>query len=399
MKLRTDKIAVVFGLFETGLGVIRALGRKGIPVLGVDYKKDIAWYSRYVEPLQCPHPIDQRQDFIQWLQKYFKEAESSVAAFITGDDFLYTLSEARQQLSGILCFNMPSDELLKKIADKYRQYTLAYKAGIDVPATWLLESAESMEVLRTNEYWPLIIKGRDVNSWREVYGGTVKGFIVGNFQELIEKVMQPIKAGVPVIAQEIIQGPDTNHYKYCAYISQNGETLAELTLRKIRQWPVRFGVGAVVESVQNRELTEAGRKFFKAIDYRGVGSAEFKWDERDDKLKLIELNTRYWQQNALAEACGVNFAYLHYQDLLGATPKSVLAQTDGIKWINRYMDLSSYLQYHREGLLSFRSWRKSLKGKKVYADFAWDDPLPAFSEICFGMKIFRLPKYLRKRLF
>jgi hypothetical protein len=70
----------------------------------------------------------------------------------------------------------------------------------------------------------------------------------------------------------------------------------------------------------------------------------------------------------------------------------------GIKWINRYMDFDSFLGYRKEGRLTFRQWRKSLKGKKVYSDFLWDDPIPALYEIRFGLKIFRIPRYLIRRI-
>jgi hypothetical protein len=51
-------------LFETALGVIRSLGQKGIPVIGIDFKKDIGWYSRYAKPIKCPHPLQQEKEFI-----------------------------------------------------------------------------------------------------------------------------------------------------------------------------------------------------------------------------------------------------------------------------------------------------------------------------------------------
>jgi D-aspartate ligase len=395
---KSDKKAVVFGLFETGLGVIRSLGRKGIKIVGVDYKRDIGWYSRYVTPLLCPNPVTNRQEFITWVMVKFADFKNALPAFITGDDFLNVLSEERERFCKILILNLPTDDLLKTVADKYSQYTLAMDAGINVPKTWLLESAESLNKLQHHSEWPLIIKGRNVNSWRTVFGGNIKGFVVKDYHELEEKVKKAVDTHVPVIAQEIIKGNDSNHFKYCAYISESGQTLAEFCLRKIRQWPIRFGVGSVVESIEDDELLAVGRQFFKKIGYRGVGSAEFKRDAQDNCLKLIELNARYWQQNALAEACEVNFARINYLDLMNKRPTPVTKYQTGIKWINRYMDFSSFLAYHREGELSVRAWQKSLRGKKVYADFSWDDPIPVLYEIGFGKKLVRLPAFLWKRI-
>ena len=95
----------------------------------------------------------------------------------------------------------------------------------------------------------------------------------------------------------------------------------------------------------------------------------------------------------------MNFALLNYLDITGQNPQPKTTFKPNIKWINRYMDLESFLEYHKEGELTFWQWRKSLRGEKTFSDFLWSDPVPALYEIGFGMKIFRIPKYLFKRIF
>jgi len=199
---------------------------------------------------------------------------------------------------------------------------------------------------------------------------------------------------IPVVIQEIIPGPDTQHYKYCCYINKNGEILAEATLQKIRQYPAHFGVGSVIQSVSFTELQHIGRKLFQDSNYTGVGSAEFKLDKRDGKLKLIEINPRYWQQNYLATSCGINFAYINYLDLMGKKPENTTFSYElGKKWINIYYDINSYLEYRKEGL-SFFSWLKSLKGKKILSDFTIRDPMPMVYGI--GKRLFKIFKIFGK---
>jgi len=399
MKKENKEIAIVFGLFETGLGVIRSLGRNGIKVYGVDYNKDIAYYSRYVKPLICPHPLKDSELFVDWLIKKFGDSTEKIPIFISADDFLMAISKHRDKLKRFLSFNLVPHLLLEQIGNKYQQYLLAKNANIIVPQTWVIKTFDDLSALKSNDRWPLLLKGMDVNSWRAVFGGTTKGFVCNNLSEIQEKTSEAIKNDVPIIIQQIISGPDTNHFKYCAYINSSGEILAELCLRKIRQLPVRFGVGAVVETINYPELIEVGRHFFTNIDFTGVGSAEFKIDEKDGKLKLIELNPRYWQQNSIGEKSGVNFPMVNYFDLKKYQMPQKENPKEKVLWINRYMDFSSFLQYRKEGLLTFSEWRKSLKGKKVYSDFAWDDPIPLFYEFGFGMKLFKLPFFIYKKLF
>ena len=176
--------------------------------------------------------------------------------------------------------------------------------------------------------------------------------------------------------QELIPGSDNNIFQYIAYVSQNGEFLLEFNYRKIHQNPIHFGFGSMVESVYYPDLMEAGRKFFKSINFRGVGAVEFKLDERDKKLKLIELNPRYVQQNALIDKCGMNIPLIDYLESTQQEHRLIHDYERGIKWVNSYLNFGSFLSYRRNGEISFKQWINSRKGKKMFSVFTWDDMLP-----------------------
>ena len=391
--------AIVFGMFETGLGVARSLGQHGIPVIGIDFKRDIAFYSRYVTPLICPHPIKESKRFVHWLTAIFSESGFKYPIFISSDPFLQSISQNWDCLDSIFIANMPSYDLLDKIGNKYEQFRLAKEAGIDTPNTFLIRSED--DVLGLGHYdlrYPLIVKGLDVNSWRQHVSGTIKGFEAKNADELVQICHSIVKKAVPCVAQEIIQGDDSKHFKYCCYIDENGTVAAEFTLQKIRQNPIHYGVGASVVSVHNEQLVAVGRRLFNGIGYRGIGSAEFKHDENDSSFKLIEINPRYWQQNYLTTACGINFAYANYSDLMSHKQQILNTFKAGVIWVNIYMDAVSYMGYSKEGTLSFYQWICSLKGKKVLSDFTWDDPLPILYEIRFGLKLLKLPIVLLRKI-
>lgn len=390
--------AVVLGMFETGLGVARSLGRAGISIYGLDFKKDIGWYSKYVKATLCPHPLKEENNFISFLQNFSKRLPQKAVIFITSDDFLISVSRNQEKLKDFFLFNLPKYSLIETIANKYRQYLMALKVGIDVPETRVMKDLEDFDAVSTELSYPILIKAVEVNEWRRVVSGTIKGFVIKNKQEFAKIGKPLLEKGIKLLVQEIIKGPDTNHYKFCGYFSQPGEMLLGFTLRKIRQNPIHFGVGAVVESVEYPELVELGRKLFEGIGYCGVGSAEFKVDELDGKLKLIEINPRYWQQNFLATACGMNFPLIDYLEATGQKPEPIHNFKVGIKWVNRYMDLDSFLRYRKEGTLNFSGWRKSLKGEKVYSDYTWADPIPVLYEIGFGWKLIKAPWFIIKRI-
>jgi len=386
--------AVVFGLYETGLGVIRSLGRNGVKVIGIDYKKDYAWYSRYVKPLKCPHPVKEERKFIDWLILNFGQDNIKRPVFLTSDHYVMIFSKNRETLSKYFVFNLANHETLSKISNKYQQYLLAKEAGIGVPDTYSITNKDDLESIKEKLKYPVFLKGMDVNLWRSKISSSIKGYQLNNEQDLYEVASTLIEQDVPFIIQKIIKGPDTNHYKYCSYISKSGKVLVEFTLQKIRQSPIRFGIGSVVQSVYFEELVIIGRKLLKGIGYNSVSSVEFKLDEEDGKLKLIEINPRYWQQNLLTYYCKSNFAYVNYLDLIDEKVETSLTFKTGVKWVNLFLDFNSFLGYYKLKEISLVEWVKSLRGPKVYSTFNWHDIKPFLCKINWGLRVFKAPLYL-----
>ena len=389
--------AVVLGMYETGLGVGRSLGRAGVRVLGLDSSKKVGFYSRYIKASLCPHPIEREEAFIDFLIRLGASEKLRPVLFITGDEFILPVSRRRTELEKYYLINIPDINILESISDKYKQYELALNAGIPVPETFCVSNMDQLQSIKDRIPFPAFIKGVDVTVWREKIGDTLKGFTVNDNNELLNTCGMIFEHGVSGLIQELIEGPDTCHYKASCYISGNGEVLLAFGLQKLRQQPVNYGFGCLVQSLDYPELLELGKTFFLRIGYRGVGSAEFKLDKKDNKLKLIELNPRYWQQNGLAEMCGMNFPLMNYLDLTGHDPKPIVDYRKGIKWVNIYSDVESFREYRHRGQLSVMQWLNSLKGEKMFSDLCSDDILPGVHEMLIGNILHRPGKYVMKK--
>jgi D-aspartate ligase len=234
--------------------------------------------------------------------------------------------------------------------------------------------------------------------WRKHVSKSIKGFALHNVRQLNTRLEELLSSETPCLVQEIIPGDDTHHYKFSGYMTKAGKLLLGFTSQKLRQNPVHFGVGSLMQSVEFPELMKMGQQLFSGLGFSGVGSAEFKLDKRDGKLKFIELNQRYWQQNSLATACGMNFPLTHYLDLTRQDTAAMFEFRKGVKWINWYLDTESFLDYRAEGVLDYREWRASHKGEKVSSIFAWNDPLPALYGIGFGKKLLKIPAYIARHI-
>ena len=202
---------------------------------------------------------------------------------------------------------------------------------------------------------------------------------------IIMKSATQLKKELPVyqefgelMIQEIIPGADDCVYQVGTLFDDNMELIGLFMGQKLNQFPPYFGAGALVQSVRDEEVIQKGVSFLKTLNMKGLSVAEFKRDQRDGQLKFIEINARTWLWHSLSGRCGVDLSYLYYLMVTNQNPEKQLVQEEGIKWIYLVRDYLSAKEKLKNGDLSLRQWRKNIKGKKVYALFKWDDPLPFF---------------------
>ena len=207
-------------------------------------------------------------------------------------------------------------------------------------------------------------------------GGWGKLALAKSRSELVAAYDEMARSGVELIVQEVVEGGDDQLYAVWAYLDERSEPLALFARRKLRQWPLGYGVGCLSVSVRQPEVVEYGLKLLKSVGFRGLANIEFKMDAKDGELKLIEVNVRGGSQMALPVDAGVDFPYIVYQDGLGEPVEPASAYSEGVKWIDFGMDVMAALEHRRQGRLSIWSWLQSIWDCRSYAYFAWDDPVP-----------------------
>ena len=380
---RTNQPAFVLGLFDTGLAVVRALGRAGIPVYGFDSAAhELGFRSRYGVHDRCPDPVREPDELVRFLVDRARRCDTPAVLYPTSDAFVVFASEHRDALEPYFAHAMPSQTAVAAGIDKRLQYTCAVNAAIPVvPTKWPATRSDARAVATRLSY-PLVVKAATGHLWRDQFRRQ-KALRVNTADALLALLDEMIDRGVPALVQPFIPGPNTNHAKVCAYFDSNGKPLACICMRKIRQYPIDFGVGTMMESIEDPELMELGLRLFRAMSWRGPGSIEFKRDERDGGWKLIELNPRLWQQHGLAAACGVDFSLIQYRDLTArATPE--VSYRLGIRWVDEFRDPMSAWAHFRRGQLSPGRWLRSWVGVRAFAMLALDDTKPfvaAFTDV------------------
>ncbi|MFX0195373.1 MAG: ATP-grasp domain-containing protein [Candidatus Hodarchaeota archaeon] len=386
MKRKTGAI-VVGGHFQ-GLGVIRSLGRRGIPVCLLDSQIPIARFSRYIRLFKpCPPPT-YHKGFLEYLIDLVRcHGLHGWVVIPTDDETVFLLSKNRDTFEQYVRVAVSPWDSIQYTYEKKLTYQRAESLGIAIPKTYYPVDEYEIEKLRTN--YPLVIKPSVVKAF---YNKTkTKAYLVQNHQEALRKYrfMASVIPREEILIQEFIPGGPRNLYSYCCYL-KNGEVLGKVIAKRQRQHPMDFGHASTYAISMNiAELEPISLRFLRSIGFEGIAEVEFMQDPRDGRFKLLEVNPRIWGWHTLAIRSGADLPYILYQDLVGEEPIPSDFR-ENVKWIRLVTDIPTALSEIMKGKLSIREYMRTFQGEKEFAVLSSKDPGPFLAEL------FLLP-YLRAK--
>jgi predicted ATP-grasp superfamily ATP-dependent carboligase len=108
----------------------------------------------------------------------------------------------------------------------------------------------------------------------------------------------------------------------------------------------------------------------------GIMDIDYRFDKRDGQYKLLDFNPRVGAQfRVFEDKNGVDVARALYRDLTGQEVRRS-RQIDGRVFVVEPFDLRACAIYFWRGELSAYAWLRSFKGRREFAWFSSDDPLP-----------------------
>ena len=380
MKCPTDRPdqadgALVIAEHFRGLAVVRSLGRRGVPVWtlepGFDCMGSVSRYS--VNSLRWPAAGEQEQlDFLFGLAARYRL--DGWTLFVTSDEPTMLVAQHHAALSTHFRLTVPPWDRLRWAYDKRLTYQLAADVGVPHPRTFYPKNGN--EVSKLDLEFPVILKPafkRRSNRFTRDKAWRVddRQMLAARYAEAAELV-----GSDAVMVQELISGGGEAQFSYAALCS-DGRTLASVTARRTRQYPVEFGhSSSYVETVDQPDIEEPARRLLAAMRYTGLAEVEFKYDQKDGSYKLLDVNPRAWTWQELCAAAGVDFPYLLWRSIHGEQVPELRGRP-GVRWVRLSTDVAAASSEIWRGRLSLRSYLRSLKGPLEFAAFAADDPTPA----------------------
>jgi len=311
-----SRSAVIVGMDLNGLGVARSLAEAGIDLhlLDTDVTKP-TMRTRF----GIKHPVQtlsrdpsSGRSIADELTALRGEFADDPVLFLTQEQTVVEVSSRRRQIVEGYRITLPASDVVSMLLDKASFQRFAEARGFSVPRSVILDGIASRDLVRSLDY-PCILK--PVQKFPEYGRRFKKAYKVEAPGEALRLFHDASQYAPRMIVQEWVEGGDSDVYFCLQYRNAAGATRASFVGRKIRQWPPLTGGTASCMPAPDRrdELEALTEKFFDSCGFVGMGSMEFKYDQRRGRFYMIEPTvSRTDYQEEVSTLNGVNIPLAAY---------------------------------------------------------------------------------------
>ncbi len=372
------KGAIVLGGAHGSLEIARSLGRHGIPVWLVTADNPLASLSRFVEcSFRWRGPRDSGAlAFLTDLVR--RHGLDGWVLFAGSDEDVWFIAQNHTALGALFTLTTPASDTIRWTHDKRAMNARADELGIVHPLTRQARSREELTSLGIR--FPVILKPAmresrnafvDAKAWRADNEAT----LCARFDEA-----KALVGADTIMIQELIPGSGEAQFSYAA-LWDRGKPVASLVAQRRRQYPVEFGfTSTYVVTIQQAQVEAEACRFLASLDYNGLVEVEFKYDARDRRYKILDVNTRAWSWLALGAAAGVDFPFLQWRLAIGEEIAPQFTRV-GAHWFYFSRDLAVSIWDILAGRLTLSAYLQSFRRPLARAVFAWDDPIPGLLDL------------------
>lgn len=281
-------------------------------IVGAMGQSSLAQASRYCsERFVYPDPVRDSAGFVQTLIRTIRERQIDVVLPVT-EITTALVVENRGEIERFSRIPFPEVATFNRAANKVEVLALAETLSIPIPTGIVLTGPGERPSWPEGLGFPVVVKPYRS---RIAVNGTWRSTSVTyaeNETELDVILAAKDPSEYPILLQQRIVGPGVG--VFMCY--QRGKLVAQFSHRRIREKPPSGGVSVLCESAPvSPQAQRYAQALLDALGWEGVAMVEFKMDQADQRLKLMEINGRFWGSLQLAIDAGVDFPALLVQTL------------------------------------------------------------------------------------
>lgn len=252
------------------------------------------------------------------------------------DHYVRLIVENKKKLKDKFVIPHTDLNILNNIVLKETFYQLCEKYGLDYPKTFIY-TKDTNKNFKLDFDFPVILKPSDsVEYWKAPFENQYKVFTINNRKELIETLDKIYNAGYKgnMIIQDIIPGNDSYMYDLHVFVGKDHKVklmnLGNVLLEE--HTPQGIGSNAATISTFNEEIMLKVKNVLEGIKYSGWADCDLKFDTRDNKFKIFEINIRQGRSHYRVTANGDNVAKYIVDDYIYNKKMSLKLVNDPYFW-------------------------------------------------------------------
>ena len=364
-------------------------------------------YTRYTKILNIKYieNLWDEQVFLGAINDYYEEHRREKILLVSSNEtYGEYIAKNKEDLKNKFYFNYPSVELQRTLVNKELFYKTYADSILDLPKTVYFDCKTDTDIPDDLTY-PIIVKPANVILFKHItFKGKRKIYRLST-KEQLEEVIGYFKNSDyddTLIIQEYIPGDDSHLFDAVVYVGKDKKaklsSFAQIGLQE--HSPKMIGNAAVLINGYSQfsgvdEQIEKIVRFLEDIGYQGFAEFDMKYDEREGKYKVMEINARQGRCSYYITPCGYNLIEVLYRDLiLGEeiefskveriqletfVPKSVAKKyiVNGEfkkKALSLWKDRVEPLQYKKDNgiMRKLLLFKIGLNYKKAYKNFTWN---------------------------
>lgn len=353
--------AIVVGGNLNGLGVVRSLAAAGIQSFTIDtsYSQPAMW-SRFTKPVVFKSL--EGRDFVDALVEFASGLPRKPLLILTYEAPVDAVADYLGDVAACCKISLPAREMVRNLADKSLFNEFAIRNHFSIPNGVSLEPGQSLEPIDTLAA-PLVVKPLRPHGLADL----PRAIRCDSHESARESCELFMRHGLAVIAQEWIDGADSEIYFSLFYANEQHEILAEFIGRKLASFPAHIGSTStcVATTDHEEEIRRIVMDFVMRTEYRGFGGLELKRDARNGRFAIIEPTVgRTDMQEEIAKLAGVNLPAIAWRYEMGMPFEAAQKVNTDVAW--------------RVSLLHGLRSKLRMDGYKVFDGyFRMNDPGPA----------------------
>lgn len=293
--------------------------------------------SKIVKVLVEEPDLEDDEVFVRTLTEFAGRYSGKTLLLVPcGDNYIKLLVRNQEALRPLYRFECISEELLMKLSIKESFYQVCTEHGFAFPQTTTCTAQNYKEVQLPFDF-PVVIKpSNSVAYWNCHFPHKKKVFVAQDKAEF-DAILDAIYGSSyqdHLIIQEFIPGDDSGMRVMNCFCGKDGKVKLIALGHPLLEEHSPEGIGSYAAIIGDNDpaLARQMKQFLEAVGYVGFANFDMKYDPRDGKYKLFEMNLRQGRSSFYVTACGYNLATFLVNDVLLNQPMGCVIATDTALW-------------------------------------------------------------------